>query len=153
MANGELRSRICGRQNVSLQINFYNYKLVMFIIVWYFVYFDFLFYSVNCVYVFVEVTIKLRFMIALFIIHTYMPLTLYPRRHLRYSSETPTSYQNYLAIRNTADVTDGKPIAVWSLSMSGVSAFNLLVAFYDIHGRKREVLFFYFVTDTTRDFN
>jgi hypothetical protein len=26
-----------------------------------------------------------------------------------------------------------------------------LVAFYDIHGRKREVLFFYFVPDTTRD--
>jgi hypothetical protein len=28
---------------------------------------------------------------------------------------------------------------------------NPLVAFYAIHGRKREVLFFYFVTDTTRD--
>jgi hypothetical protein len=28
---------------------------------------------------------------------------------------------------------------------------NPLVAFYDIHGRKREVLFFYFVPDTTRD--
>jgi hypothetical protein len=25
------------------------------------------------------------------------------------------------------------------------------VAFYDIHGRKKEVLFFYFVPDTTRD--
>jgi hypothetical protein len=31
---------------------------------------------------------------------------------LRYSSETPTFYQNYLAMRNTADVTDGKSIAV-----------------------------------------
>jgi hypothetical protein len=28
---------------------------------------------------------------------------------------------------------------------------NPLVAFYDIYGGKREVLFFYFVPDTTRD--
>jgi hypothetical protein len=28
---------------------------------------------------------------------------------------------------------------------------NPLVAFYDIHGGKREVIFFYFVPDTTRD--
>jgi hypothetical protein len=34
-------------------------------------------------------------------------------------------------------------------SISGVSAINPLVAFYDIHGGKREVLFFYFVPDTT----
>jgi hypothetical protein len=30
---------------------------------------------------------------------------------------------------------------------------NPLVTFYDIHGRNREVLFFYFVPDTTRDDN
>jgi hypothetical protein len=42
---------------------------------------------------------------------------------------------------NTAEVTCGKPIAVWLQSVSGVNA-NPLVAFYDIHGRKREVLFF-----------
>jgi hypothetical protein len=36
-------------------------------------------------------------------------------------------------------------------SISGVSAINPLVVFYDIHGGKREVLFFYFVPDTTRD--
>jgi hypothetical protein len=54
---------------------------------------------------------------------------------------------------NTTDVTGGKPIAVWSWSITGVSAINLLVAFYDIHERKREVLFFYFVPDTTRDKN
>jgi hypothetical protein len=35
--------------------------------------------------------------------------------------------------------------------MSGVSAITPLVAFNDIHGGKREVLFFYFVPDTTRD--
>jgi hypothetical protein len=34
-------------------------------------------------------------------------------------------------------------------SISGVSAINPLVAFYDIHRGKREVLFFYFVPDTT----
>jgi hypothetical protein len=32
--------------------------------------------------------------------------------------------QNYLAMRNTADVTGGKPIAVSSQSISGVSAVN-----------------------------
>jgi hypothetical protein len=36
-------------------------------------------------------------------------------------------------------------------SISDVSAINPLVAFYDIYGEKREVLFFYFVPDTTRD--
>jgi hypothetical protein len=32
-----------------------------------------------------------------------------------------------------------------------LSAVNPLVAFYDIHGRKGEVLFFCSVPDTTRD--
>jgi hypothetical protein len=52
-------------------------------------------------------------------------------------------------MRNAVDVTGGKPIAVLLQSISGVSAINPLVAFYDIHEGKREVLFFYF--DTTRD--
>jgi hypothetical protein len=51
---------------------------------------------------------------------------------------------------DTADVTGGKPIAVWLQSISEASAVNPLVAFYDIDGRKREVLLFYFVPDTTR---
>jgi hypothetical protein len=54
-------------------------------------------------------------------------------------------------MRNTAAVTGGKPIAVLLQSISGVSAINPLLTFYDIHGGKREVLFFYFVPDTTRD--
>jgi hypothetical protein len=54
-------------------------------------------------------------------------------------------------MRDTADVTDGKPIAVLLQSISGVSAINPLVAFYDIHGGKGEVLFFYFVPNNTRD--
>jgi hypothetical protein len=54
-------------------------------------------------------------------------------------------------MRKTADVAGSKPIAVFLQSISGGSAINLLVAFYDIHGGKREVLFFYFVPDTTRD--
>jgi hypothetical protein len=54
-------------------------------------------------------------------------------------------------MRNTADVTGGKPIAVLLQSISGVSAINPLVAFYNIHGGKREVLLFYFIPDTTRD--
>jgi hypothetical protein len=55
----------------------------------------------------------------------------------------PKFYQNYLAMSNTADVTSGKPIAVCSQSISGVNAINPLVAFYDIHGGKREVRLFY----------
>jgi hypothetical protein len=51
-------------------------------------------------------------------------------------------------MKNTADVTGGKPIAVLSQSISGVSAIYPLVAFYDIHAGQREVLFFYFVPDT-----
>jgi hypothetical protein len=39
------------------------------------------------------------------------------------------------------------------MSISGGEAFNPLVAFYDIHGRKGEVLFFCFVPDTKRDIN
>jgi hypothetical protein len=53
-------------------------------------------------------------------------------------------------MRHTGDVTGGKPIAVLLQSISGVSAINPLVAFYDIQGGKREVLFFYFVPDTTQ---
>jgi hypothetical protein len=56
-------------------------------------------------------------------------------------------------MRNTADVTGGKPIAVLLQSISGVGAINPFIAFYDIHEGKREVLFFYFVPDTIRDCN
>jgi hypothetical protein len=59
--------------------------------------------------------------------------------------------QKLLATRNTADVTGGKPIAILSQSVSGVSAINPLVAFYDIHEKRGEVLFFCSVPDTTRD--
>jgi hypothetical protein len=47
----------------------------------------------------------------------------------------------------------GKPIAVLLQSISSVSAINPLVAFYDIYEGKREVLFFYFVPTTTRDYH
>jgi hypothetical protein len=53
-------------------------------------------------------------------------------------------------MKNTADVTGAKPIAGLLHSISGVIVINPLVAFYDSHGGKREVLFFYFVPDTTR---
>jgi hypothetical protein len=69
------------------------------------------------------------------------------------SSETPEIYQNYLARRNTADVTGGKPIVVWlhrHLILGG-SVVNPLFTIYDIHRSKREGLFFYSVSDTTRD--
>jgi hypothetical protein len=54
-------------------------------------------------------------------------------------------------MKNTADVT-GQVVSRWLLqSISCVSAINPLVAFYDIHAGKKEILFF-FVTDTTRIF-
>jgi hypothetical protein len=37
-------------------------------------------------------------------------------------------------MKNTADVTGGKPIAVLLQSISGLSAINPLGASYDIHG-------------------
>jgi hypothetical protein len=40
-----------------------------------------------------------------------------------------TFYHNYLAIRNTADVEDAKPIAVCSLFVLDVKAIYSLVAF------------------------
>jgi hypothetical protein len=46
-------------------------------------------------------------------------------------------------MRNTAYVAGGKPIAVW--------ANNPLDVFYDIHGKKKEVLLFYSVSDTIGD--
>jgi hypothetical protein len=58
-------------------------------------------------------------------------------------------YHNYLAMSNITYMTGSKPIAR-SQSTSGVSANNTVVTFYDIHGRKRELLIFYFVSDTTR---
>jgi hypothetical protein len=46
-------------------------------------------------------------------------------------------------MRNTADVIGGKPIAVLLQSISSVSAINLLVAFYDIHGGKSGAIFYF----------
>jgi hypothetical protein len=45
-------------------------------------------------------------------IHTYRSrfTPTVPQRYLRDSSETPTFYQNYLAMRDTVDVKGGKPI-------------------------------------------
>jgi hypothetical protein len=54
-------------------------------------------------------------------------------------------------MRNTVDVTGGKPIAVLLQSITGVSAINPLVGFYDIHGGKREVIFFYFLSWTPHE--
>jgi hypothetical protein len=56
-------------------------------------------------------------------------------------------------MRDTAIVSGGKPIIISLQSISGVNAINRLVAFYDIHGGKREVLFFYFVPEFTRETN
>jgi hypothetical protein len=38
-------------------------------------------------------------------------------------------------VKDTADVTGGKPIAVLLQCISGVTAIIPLVAFYEIHGR------------------
>jgi hypothetical protein len=87
--------------------------------------------------------------------HCLSPLTIHTyhskQRHVRYSSATtPTFYQTVIGMRNTADMTGVKPIAVLPQSISGMTA-NSLVAFHDIHGRKGVVLFFCSFPDTTRD--
>jgi hypothetical protein len=87
--------------------------------------------------------------------YTYIPLTLYLRRGSRGISVIPPRHPHFSkiiylwVILQTWQVV--KPIAVWSQSISCVNAINPIVTFYDIHGRKSEVLFFYFVPDTTRD--
>jgi hypothetical protein len=45
-------------------------------------------------------------------------------------------------MRNIADVTGGKPMAVRLEFILGVSAVNPLVAFYEIHGARGAILFF-----------
>jgi hypothetical protein len=55
-------------------------------------------------------------------------------------------------MKNAADVTGGKPIAVLLQSFSGVTAIAPLIAFYDIHGGKKKILFLYLVPDATRDY-
>jgi hypothetical protein len=55
-------------------------------------------------------------------------------------------------MRNTADVTVGKPIAVLLQSISGVSAINPLVAFYDIYGGKRGSIILFCLGHQTRLF-
>jgi hypothetical protein len=50
---------------------------------------------------------------------------------------------------NTADMTGGKSIAVWSQFISGVSTVIPFVAVNNIHGRK--VPFFCSVLDTTQN--
>jgi hypothetical protein len=66
-------------------------------------------------------------------IHTYIHITHILsekewQRHLRYSTFTPR-YQNYFTMRNTADVTSGKPIADRSQSISGVSSMDRSLPF------------------------
>jgi hypothetical protein len=48
-------------------------------------------------------------------------------------------------------MTGGKPNAIRLQSMSVGDAVNPLVAFYDIHGIKRDVLFSFSVPGTTRN--
>jgi hypothetical protein len=52
----------------------------------------------------------------------------------------PVFCRDDLAMRNIANVIGDKRITIWSQSISSVSAVNPLVAFYDIDGRKGEVL-------------
>jgi hypothetical protein len=47
----------------------------------------------------------------------------------------PQVLPNYFAMRNTADVTGGKPIAVWPQSILNGSDFNPLLVFFDICGK------------------
>jgi hypothetical protein len=66
-------------------------------------------------------------------------------RDIQDSSEK--HFSEMTAMRNTADVTGDKPIAVWSQSISGVSTVNSLGALVSMEERR----FFRSVLDTTRD--
>jgi hypothetical protein len=111
--------------------------------------------------------------------YTCIPPTLYTRRGSRDISEIPPWHPYFtkmvqlserrglcpavdcsrlmmmmIMMRNIADVTGVKPIAVYSQSISDVSAVNTLVVLYDIHHiheRKGAVLFFCSIPYTTRD--
>jgi hypothetical protein len=77
---------------------------------------------------------------------------LYPRRGSRGISDIPPRHPRFTKIVSYEEhCRRDRPITILLQSISGVSAINSLVAFYDIHGGKREVFFFYFVPDTTRD--
>jgi hypothetical protein len=88
---------------------------------------------------------------------TYIPLTLPIPEGVAVVSQIFLLNTHVLpklvSVKNTADVTGGKPSAVLLQCISGVTAINPLVAFHDIHGRKREdsSSLFYFVPDTTPD--
>jgi hypothetical protein len=58
--------------------------------------------------------ITIYFTITIKYAYAYIPLTLYPRGVAEASQIIfiSTFYKNYLAMRNTADVTSGKPNAV-----------------------------------------
>jgi hypothetical protein len=53
-------------------------------------------------------------------------------------------------MRNTLDVTGGKPNAVLTQSISGVSAINPLVAFYDIR-EERERCYSFILSRTPHE--
>jgi hypothetical protein len=62
------------------------------------------------------VSLTNSFLLDIYILHTNIPLTLYPRRGSRGISDIPPRRprftKNNLAMMNTADVTGGKSIAV-----------------------------------------
>jgi hypothetical protein len=99
----------------------------------------------------IEIVISFIFYIpTYFCTYILVPLTLYPRKGSRDILDIPPRYPHFtkMTMSNTAAVTGGKPIAVYSQSIS-VSAVNPLVAFYDIRGRKGVLSCS--VPDTTRD--
>jgi hypothetical protein len=54
----------------------------------------------------------------------------------------------YLAMSNTAQVTSGKPIAVWSQSILGVNAINTLGATFTISMEERERCYSFILSRT-----
>jgi hypothetical protein len=44
---------------------------------------------------------------------------------------------------NISDMAGGKPMAISTQTITGVSAVNPVVAFYDIHWKNRDLMFFF----------
>jgi hypothetical protein len=72
-------------------------------------------------------------------LYTYIPLTFHPKgaadtsQILLQNTHALLKWPSYKS--DTADVTGGKLIAIWSQSISGVRAVNPLVAFYPKSGK------------------
>jgi hypothetical protein len=89
-------------------------------------------------------------------IHTCIPLTCYPWRGSRGVSDIPPRclrFTKMTAMRNTSNMTGGKPIAVWLQSISGGDAVNVAVVNVILSKRVVKSVFNYYIHNITPVFH